>query len=80
MARTLDSFPEARRGIYPWDEWLDGRVRELHQGVDYQKATKSFRSAAQQAARVRKGRVRTTVIDNGAGLALQFILDPQTAE
>lgn len=73
MARELDSFPEVRRGIYPWDTWLDGKVRELHQGTDYQRATKSFRSAAQQAARVRGGSVKTAVIDGGTGLALQFV-------
>lgn len=76
MARVLDSFPDRTepRGLYPWDEWLDGKPWHLHRGEgrDYLKPTQSFRSAAQQAARVRKGKVKTRVTDAGEGIVIQF--------
>lgn len=67
MAQKLDTFPEggtAREGYsrYPWDSWLDGSPWELSPGEDFKVTTKSFRSAAAQAARIRNGGIRTALV------------------
>lgn len=85
MARKLDSFPEdedAPRGRYPWNKWLNGEVWELRKGskeqvaaaeADFSVETRSFRSAVQQATRVRKGDVKTAIRDNGNAIVIQFV-------
>lgn len=86
MAKLLNAFPEDKesqpRGRYPWEKWLDGRVWELKKGTraeveaeeaDFHVATKSFTSAVKQAAKNRKGDVRTAPIDNGTTLVIQFV-------
>lgn len=86
MAKTLAAFPDedesVKRNRYPWDKWLDGQVWELRKGTreqvekgdaDYAVTTKSFRSAVMQATTVRKGDVRTAVLDEGNKLVIQFV-------
>jgi hypothetical protein len=85
MARRLDSFPEdedAPRGRYPWGKWLNGEVWELQKGskeqvaegnADYAVETRSFRSAVQQATRVRKGDVKTAIRNSGTSIVIQFV-------
>lgn len=67
MAQKLDAFPEganSREGYsrYPWNDWLDGSAWELESGSDFTVTTKSFRSAAAQAARIRGGGIKTALV------------------
>lgn len=84
MAKLLNAFPEDKesqsRGRYPWDKWLDGRVWELHKGTreeveagtaDFNVTTKSFTSAVKQAAKSKKGDVRTA--PDGNKLTILFV-------
>lgn len=87
MAQKLEAFPEganSREGYsrYPWNEWLDGDAWELEQGADFTVTTKSFRSAAAQAARIRNGGIRTALTNEGKNVVIQFVpkADTQHAE
>ena len=92
MARKLDSFPEdedSPRGRYPWNKWLDGGVWELTKGTkdevsageaDFHVETRSFRSAVQQATRVRKGDVKTAIKNNGRNIVIQFVKKADTPD
>ena len=65
MAEVLDEFPgrkfgKGRRQIYPWNDWLDGRVWRLTRGTDFKSETKSFASTAAVAADRRGLKLRTT--------------------
>ena len=62
MAEVLDSYDfGAATGRYPWDEWLDGQIRRLVGGTDFEvKATSLITSAKKQANKRGKGlNVRT---------------------
>ncbi len=57
MAEVLDEIPAwvfrrgpGRRESYPYDEWLDGRVWELHAGVDFTVNIRTMRSQVKKAA------------------------------
>jgi len=52
-------------GKYPWDEWLDGQARHLHEGQDYANTTKSLRTVAYRIGKERGIRVRTRVTADG---------------
>jgi hypothetical protein len=63
VAKRVDQFPQQpSQSIYPWDEWLDGSVWELEQGVDFKGTPATFRSVAIGQARKREGKVRTRLI------------------
>jgi hypothetical protein len=70
MARVLDSFPSAAdSGRYPWDEWLDGQVRELIAGEDFTVGVEAFRRAAYTAAKERQLKIRSKAMgDNSIAL------------
>ena len=56
MAKVVNSMPPRSRGrsfLYPWDDWLNGQVWELRQGVDFQTATYSFVTYVLKIIRVR---------------------------
>ena len=60
MAKILDVFPDiaqrrTRKGKHPWDEWFDGKPRELTRGVDFKTKPRSFIGAAYSHAK-RHGR------------------------
>jgi hypothetical protein len=76
MAKVLDSFPDAAkhsRENYPWDEWLDGKIRELRAGEDFWIKRQSFRARAMQKAYDRGGTVRMANMDDGKTIVLQFV-------
>jgi glyoxylate utilization-related uncharacterized protein len=65
MAKKLDTFPDnGRQGVsrYNWGEWLDGGAWELESGKDFVVPSRSFRSAAAQAARAKDGYIKTKLI------------------
>lgn len=61
MARRVDKPDRewASRGLYPWDEWLDGSVWELEEPEDFNCARVSLLNAAVSAATTRSGKVRS---------------------
>lgn len=62
MAEVVGTFDQkivsGKRGIYPWDEWLDGRIWKLTKGVDFQCKLDSFRMACVYAAANRGVKLR----------------------
>lgn len=73
MARVLRSYEfrtesrNGRTGIYRWSEWLNGKIWQLEQGVDYENKY-SMRSAAYQKARRRGVKVRINIFPDHAVL------------
>jgi hypothetical protein len=62
MAKVLKEFPKTERcGGYPWDEWLDGKVRLLAHEDDFHCSVKSMRMQAYKAAKERKVTIATTI-------------------
>ena len=62
MAKILDETqaPTGRHGVrYPWDEWLDGKPRELVPGEDFKIKSASMRVLVYQAAYKRGLKVAT---------------------
>lgn len=91
MAKQIAAFPEGTRtrngySRYPWDKWLDGKVWELTGGEDFTVPSKSFRSAAAQAAVTRGGEIKTAVLkvamengDTREDVVIQYIEKAPTA-
>lgn len=51
MAEVLDSYDFATNASrYPWDEWMDGQIRKLVGGKDFQVKTTSLITSAKKAA------------------------------
>lgn len=77
MARKLDKFPSGlkpeRPTMYPWAEWLDGSVWELHHGEDFKVSAESIKTQARVVARTtRGGHVEAMVFNNKKSVVLQF--------
>jgi hypothetical protein len=74
MATTLETFPRLATQMYPWDEWLDGRVWQLTRGEDYKSKTSTFMANARLQAKRRGGTLRTSARDNAGreSLVIQF--------
>lgn len=63
MARVLKAYtfavdrPTGKRGrppLYPWDEWTDGRIWKVTEGIDFTTSRNGFRSCLAGHAK-RKG-------------------------
>lgn len=84
MARKLDTFPSGlepeRPSLYPWKDWLDGSVWELHQGEDFKVSADSLRTQARVVAHKRGGRVEARVFNNKRSVVLQYVPKAQAAE
>lgn len=72
MAKVVDGdvkelFTRNRDGKYPWDEWLDGQVRELERGEngDFDCTPDSFRNTFYTAANERGLKAKTKELPNG---------------
>lgn len=80
MAKKLDAFPTGlepeRPTLYPWKEWLDGSVWELHQGTDFKINADSMRTQARVQAAKMGGHVKAQIFDAKRGLILQFVPGP----
>lgn len=72
-ARILDTLPPKSgwRRKYPWDEWADGRIRELVKGEHFHCSFLGFRSSCQMHA-VRNGLVAAVRQISSTSVALQF--------
>lgn len=58
------------RTSYPWDEWMDGQVREATRGVDFTCTPAGFQAAVKNHAR-RHGKVVQTS-RNGDKVTFRF--------
>lgn len=75
----LDEFPDQKRGgKYPWNEWLDGQVRMLRKGEQYETTTASMRAIASAAAKKAGKRLRSKEVkdENGEALVIQ-VYEPE---
>ncbi len=75
MATTLDEFDfnknmRGRSQMHPWDEWTDGRIWKITQGIDFSSQINSMRSYLSQKGKVYGKKVRTT--QEGKSLIFQF--------
>ena len=52
---------QARSRNYPWDEWLDGRIRRLSPGTDFDGPAVSVERVIRTSANRRKIRVRVRI-------------------
>lgn len=80
MAKELSEFPTTRGrrkgdSKYPWDEWFDGKIRQLDVGEDFDAKIESFRSTISGAAKDRGIRVRTATTNGGKSIVVQALLD-----
>lgn len=79
MARELPRFPEdaptprMSGAGYPWDEWFNGKVWELVQGVDFPGTVKGFRQNANKKATSMGGVMRSSLLEDGKRLVIQFV-------
>lgn len=65
MVKILDSFPKkVNGGVYPWDEWLDGKPREFKRNEDFKIKSLSFAQAAYSAAKRRGCKLNLRVLDD----------------
>ena len=71
MAAVLKNFkfPQLEAKL-PWDKWLDGRIWQLTQGVDFKIKLDSFQQKAFQVAGKKGGKLRTNI--RGNSVVLQF--------
>lgn len=63
MARTLDEYDFNHRKsdrVYPWTEWVNGRIWEIEQGEDFHGTTKNFAQRLYKEARKRAMKVQVS--------------------
>lgn len=66
MAKILKSFEfKDGNGRYPWDAWLDGRIRLLTRNVDFTVDREVIRVLVHKAAHTRGCTVRVNSVKNG---------------
>ena len=73
MVEVLDSWPDGLHvaGKYPWDEWMDGRVRRAQRGLDYDCTTRNFQVQLRQAASRRALTLRSRRIGESVVFSFQ---------
>lgn len=80
MAKILSEFDfgagKGRKPMYPWGTWMDGRIRRLEPGKDFECATESMQVQIYNKARSLGGKVNVSIVDkdaNGRGaIVFQF--------
>jgi len=63
MAEVLDEWPKSARSLYPWDEWLDGRIWRLKAGEDFTIPLENMRNLVWQETRTRDLRLTTATVE-----------------
>lgn len=90
MAKILTEMPKrlggaGRKPIYPYDEWLDGQIRQLEPDIDYTAKPQSVVSSARATAEKRGMHLRTRYLHNSSreivGIVIQaFTPDPDPSQ
>lgn len=75
MAERVTEFPTVarqRKSIYPWDEWTDGSIWQVTEGVDFTSSLKTFVQGAYAHAKRHdlKVEVRTVTGEEGHGVVV----------
>lgn len=67
MAKVLESFSfdGGRRRLYPWHDWLDGRIWKLRSGKDFRPTARLFRKSLGAIGVRYKKRLHTSVVIEG---------------
>lgn len=85
MAKILAEMPRKRAGagrkaIYPYDEWLDGQIRQLEGGKDFTSKPSSVLALIRQTAESRGMRLRTRFANDGKDVVIQaYTPEPEPA-
>jgi len=66
MARVVKKFTRGavKKGKYPWDQWMNGQIWRLTQGVDFHCGPEAFRTNAYQRAARSQTVCRASVVGN----------------
>lgn len=75
MARILDDdLPPGRNTRkYPWEEWTDGKAREIRQGDDYYVTNETMRMGLFSRANRTGTKVRTQMVkEDGEWVGIRF--------
>jgi hypothetical protein len=85
--KILNELPKkgnaGRKAIYPYDEWLDGQIRELEVGVDFTAKPISVLASCRGAAEARGMRLRTRYVKDGdevTGVVIQAYTPEEKTE
>ena len=72
MAEVVDKLPPrcGKISLYPWDQWFDGQVWKLEEGVDFKGTVFMFRRGLSAKASLKGGKVATR--SDGKFLFIQF--------
>lgn len=75
MAKVLKNyrFRHSGQSMYPWDKWLDGQIRQLTKGTDFDVSMQSMRTMVYYAAKARGMSVATSVV--GDDLIIQSLVN-----
>lgn len=87
MAKILKEMPKkaggaGRKAIYPYDEWLDGKIRQLEPGIDYTAKPQSLVALIRQTAEARGLKLRSRfVVENKeiTGVVVQAFTSEEVA-
>jgi hypothetical protein len=76
MAKILAEMPRkaagaGRKPIYPYDEWLDGQIRQLEGGKDFTAKPGSVLTSIRQTADARGLKLRTRYTNDGKDVIIQ---------
>lgn len=86
MAKILEEMPKkaggiGRQAIYPYDEWLDGQIRQLESGNDYNAKPQSVIASLRQTAENRGLKLRSRFVRNETnevtGIVVQAFTPPE---
>ncbi len=74
MAKVVEQFPKkTRKSKYPFDQWFDGQIWELTEGVDFKIPAPSFRGGLYNKTRLFGVEIVTASTTNEAGKVVYTI-------
>jgi hypothetical protein len=85
MAKILTEMPKkaggaGRKAIYPYDEWLDGQIRQLDSGEDYNAKPQSVVASIRTMAEQRGMKLRSRFVHNDAKEVVGIVVQAYTPE
>lgn len=78
--RIIDSMPAGtgKRARYPWNEWFDGQVRQLENGVDFTCTPEGLRTTIHTAAKRMGFKVTTANVEGDVYVHAEPVDDEPT--
>lgn len=85
MAKILQEMPKkaggaGRQAIYPYDEWLDGQIRQLEPGEDYKAKPQSVVTSLRQTAENRGMKLRSRFVHDSDKTVTGIVIQAFTPE